>query len=138
MINKRINQLCKEYWLIENYEKAVNDDTQMYECHHRIEISEDGLHTIYSAKELYEAGLVWNRQPEELIFLTKSDHQKLHGNTIEFKEKISETHKGKCHSEETKKKIADARKGKHLSDETKKKIAVAIKAYLTKKKMENQ
>lgn len=82
MITKKIKKLCKEYWLIENYEEAINDD-KMWDCHHRIEVSEDGLHTVYSKEELKKCRMYLNRKPEELIFLTRSDHWKLHNNTIE-------------------------------------------------------
>lgn len=36
-------QKCKDnISLIENYEQAVNDKSQMWVCHHRLEISLDG------------------------------------------------------------------------------------------------
>ena len=42
MIRKTIKLLCDTPELIENYEKAVNDKTQMWDCHHRFEITESG------------------------------------------------------------------------------------------------
>ncbi|MBQ0112005.1 MAG: hypothetical protein KBT03_02640 [Bacteroidales bacterium] len=105
MISKGIKYICSEYWNIENYEKAVNDETQMWHCHHRIEISDDGLHTIYSKEELKKLGLYLHRSPNELIFLTKSEHMKLHG-TVELSQKLSKP----C-TENRKQKLSIANKG---------------------------
>ena len=46
MITKKIKEKCVDYWNIENYDKALNDQTQMWELHHRLEINEEG-HNIY-------------------------------------------------------------------------------------------
>lgn len=57
------------------------------------------------------------KEVNEIIFLTRSEHMKLHlpyRNTEEFKRKMSESQKGKKHkpfTEETKLKISKARKG---------------------------
>lgn len=45
----------------------------------------------------------------------------------ETKQKISEAHKGKHHSEEHKRKISESEKGRKLSEETRKKISEALK-----------
>lgn len=45
----------------------------------------------------------------------------------EVRRKLSEAHKGKCHSDEHKKKISESMKGKRLSDECKRKISEAEK-----------
>lgn len=82
---------CEDLSLIENYELAINDTTQMWECHHRRE-------SIYSSKDLIEIGEYWKRPAAELIFLTHSEHQQLHK-------------KGVPKSEATKKAISDAMKG---------------------------
>lgn len=60
--------------LIENYDKAVADTTQTWVCHHRMELEPIRM----TMEDLKEKGLYWNRPPEELIFLTHSDHAKLH------------------------------------------------------------
>lgn len=41
MIRKDINNVVREGDLtkIENYDKAVVDETQVWECHHRLELS---------------------------------------------------------------------------------------------------
>ena len=104
---KRASKYCKnDIYLIENYDKAIADDTQTWDCHHRRE-------TIYSAKELIEIGEYYNRPACELIFLTHSEHLRLH-------------QLGKHLSEETRKKQSEANKGKHLSEETRKKISEAL------------
>lgn len=130
MISGGIEHICKDYKLIENYEDALSDTNTTWDCHHRLELSEDGQHTLYTSKELKSLGLYYDRPPEELIFLTSAEHHSLHANTIErkhfsedHKKKISEAHKGICHSDEAKQKISDAGKGRYHSDETKQKIS---------------
>lgn len=132
MISKTIELMCNEYWLIENYEKAVSD-TQMWTVHHRLEIDDDGK-TQYSKKDLIEKGIYWHRPPEELVFLTRREHASLHHKgenhqmygkhlSEETKQRLSDSLKGKCFSEEHKKKIGEAHKGRPFSEEHKKKIA---------------
>lgn len=86
------NCYCRHPELIENYGLAISDETQIWHCHHRKE-------ELYSRKELIEKGEYYNRPPEELIFLTREEHRKLHN-------------KGKKPSEETKKKISETLRGK--------------------------
>ena len=147
MISKRsAKAFCREdISLIENYENAINDKTQTWVCHHRRE-------TIFSKNDLIEIREYYNRPACELIFLTKSEHNRLHNLgennpnfgklawnngkhlSAETRKKISEAHKGKHHSEETRQKLSEAQKGKHRSEETKKKISEANKGknYWTK------
>ena len=111
---------CDDISLIENYDKAINDPTQMWDCHHRLETDMN-----MSYKELKEKDLYYNRPANELIFLTKSEHYRLHTcgkhhseEQIEKQSIISkELHKtkrigmyDKHHSEETKKKQSEAHK----------------------------
>ena len=129
---KLVYAYCREdISLIENYENAINDKTQTWHCHHRRE-------TIFSKKDLIEIGEYYNRPACELIFLTKSEHIKLHhlGKPLseDTRRKLSEANKGKPswmkgkhHSEESCKKISEAKKGKHLSAESRKKISEAKK-----------
>ena len=123
MICERLIKLyCKDApSLIENYEKAINDKTQTWDCHHRRE-------TIFSRKDLIEIGEYYNRPACELIFLTSTDHQILHnlGKHLseENRKKISEANKGRCLSVETRKKMSEAKK--NMSDETKRKISAAL------------
>lgn len=62
---------------IENFLSAAMDTEQVWVCHHRRE-TDEGL----SADELKERGLYFNRPPEELIFLTFSDHARLHHSSM--------------------------------------------------------
>ena len=115
---KRAIKYCKnDISLIENYDKAIADDTQTWHCHHRRE-------TIFSRKDLIEIGEYYNRPACELIFLTKSEHMKLHHLDKPLSEdtrrKLSEANKGKPswmkgkhHSEESRKKMSEANKGKN-------------------------
>ena len=116
MICERLIKLyCKDApSLIENYDKAIADTTQVWQCHHRRE-------TIYSAKELIDIGEYYNRPACELILLTPTDHRRLHN-------------LGKHPSEESRKKMSEAKKGennywfgKHHSAEARKKMSEANK-----------
>ena len=130
---------CKDdISLIENYDKAIADDTQTWHCHHRRE-------TIYSRSGLIEIGEYYNRPACELIFLTSLEHNRLHksGNHLsaETRKKMSESKNGenhpmfgKHHSEETRKKMSEATKGKPHSEETKRKMSEARKAYWERKR----
>ena len=73
MIDKnRANKYCRDdISLIENYDQAIADTTQMWHCHHRRE-------TIFSRKDLIEIGEYYNRPACELIFLTSLEHNRLH------------------------------------------------------------
>lgn len=75
MINKKaLKRYCSEdISLIENYEKAINDKTQTWHCHHHLEIE-----LSCSFNKLKELGLYYHRPASELIFLTKAEHSKLH------------------------------------------------------------
>lgn len=104
---------CEELSLIENYELAIADTTQMWEIHHR-------RGTIYSKKDLKEIGEYYNRPAAELIFLTPTAHRQLHFKGVprpdlkgvpkseEHKKAIGEAHIGIPRSEATKKAIGDA------------------------------
>lgn len=61
---------CARPELIENYDKAIADTTQVWDCHHRMEEH-------FSQKELIALGLYYNRPPEELIFLTEEEHTRM-------------------------------------------------------------
>ena len=135
MISKGIKNFCNEdISLIENYDKAISDLNQTWQCHHRRELETP-------RKKLIEIGEYYQRPASELIFLTKSEHRALHnkGNKYslgklrsdETKLKMSEAHKNM--SEETRKKLSEAQKGnkyrlgKPCSEETKQKISNSTK-----------
>lgn len=158
MIKNNIQIFCKTPELIENYEQAVNDKTQTWQCHHRLEThNSDGERrlTDITVAELIALDMYFDRPPEELIFMTIKDHLKLHSientnmlgkhHSDETRAKMSEawkTRRLKPVSEETKRKMSEAHKGennsmygKHLSEETKHKISEAMKrrAFLKNK-----
>lgn len=62
---------CEDISLIENYDKAMSDTTQTWDCHHRRE-------TIYDMKDLIEIDEYYNRPAIELIFLPHDLHRKIH------------------------------------------------------------
>lgn len=103
---------CKDsISLIENYDKAMIDKEQIWHCHHRRELE-------ISKKELIKNDEYYNRPANELIFLTKSEHNALH-NTLKFK--------GKHHTEEAKRKMSLAKYGKKrkpFSEEAKHKMSL--------------
>ena len=105
MFSKTMVKLyCKDdISLIENYEQAKNDKTQIWLCHHRdeVKILPSGIKVVRSLKELKENGRYYHCPANELIFLTLSEHSRLHGKSQERKP----------HSEETKRKIGAAGKG---------------------------
>ena len=137
MINEYYaKKFCKEdISKIENYDKAIADTTQVWHCHHRTEI---WWHC--SKKDLIDNECYYNRKACELIFLTKSEHSRLHnkGRTLteEHRKNLSESRKGKHLSEETRKKLSEANKGKSawnkgksMTEETRKKISEACKGH---------
>lgn len=136
MINKTYAKTycCEDISLIENYQEAVNDETQMWHCHHRLECV-DGVYR--SEIELKEKGLYYGRPACELIFLTASEHKKIHHNDPSWKKKHREAllgkpsgMLGKNHSKKTREKISRALKGKKrapFSEEHRKHLSEAHK-----------
>lgn len=144
MINEyNAKSYCREdISLIENYELAVADTERMWHCHHRDEIRTlpSGMTVFRSRQDLIDNGRYYNCPANELIFLTKSEHRRLHniGKTYsdETRKKMSEAAKGKKKkpfSEEHRKHLSESGKGRHykLSEETKKRISEARKGVPT-------
>lgn len=75
MINtEKAREYCREdLSLIENYKKANEDNNEVWDCHHRIE-TDKGL----SRDELIANSMYYNRPASELIFMRRTDHQRLH------------------------------------------------------------
>lgn len=139
MINEeRTKSYCSEdISKIENYEQAVNDSTQIWDCHHRLEIQGQFKN---SPALLKKCGLYYNVPAWQLIFLTKADHTRIHrlGShmSMETRKKLSASRSGKfCgernpmfgkrHSEETRKKISEKALGRHHSTEARKKMSMS-------------
>ena len=113
---------CEDLTLIENYDRAIADTTQTWQIHHRDEIRTlpSGMVVYRTQQELIENGRYYNCPANELIFLTKSEHSKLHSKyrpslPKECYERAVITRKNNGnlhHSEETKRKLSEAHKGK--------------------------
>lgn len=152
MISKHAYMYCREdLSLIENYDKAISDNTQSWRCHHRLEIQDEGR-TIYTAKQLQEMGLYYNRPANELIFLTLNEHNYLHAKykskekrdkftssmrgkspTLEHRLHLSQALKGRKQTEEQRKINSECHKGIKCSEQTKKKISENSKKYWANK-----
>ena len=128
MIDEKLaRKYCKEdISKIKNYEAAMNDTSQTWHCHHMTETWWN-----CSKQELIDNECYYNRKACELIFLTPSEHHKLHNKgkrlSDETRRKISEVNKGKKLSEEHRRKISEAIKGRTCSDETRRKMSEAAK-----------
>lgn len=126
---------CEDPSLIENYDKAIADTTQMWEIHHRGEILPCGR---FSRDDLKRFGLYYKRPAAELIFLTPSAHRRLHKKGVpkseDHKKAISDALrgvprpnlKGVPKSESTKKAISDALRGIPLSEEHRAKLSKKV------------
>lgn len=101
------NCYCRHPELIENYDKAIADTTQVWDCHHRLECC-------FTQKSMKEMNLYYDVEPEALIFLTRAEHRKIDS----ANKRVSESKKGKKCSEEHKRKIGKANSKKILCVET--------------------
>ena len=119
MINvESVKNFCKDdISLIENYNPAIADKEQTWQCHHRRELETP-------RKKLIEIGEYFNRPASELIFLTPFEHNSLHAS---LKFKGNKNMLGKHHTDETKIKISETLKGHKLYEETKLKMSEARK-----------
>ena len=128
MINEYYaRRFCKEdISKIKNYDKAIADTTQTWQCHHMTETWWN-----CTAKELIENECYYNRKACELIFLTPAEHRRIHQKgkhlSEEHRRKLSEVNKGHIVSEKTKKKISETLKGHIFSEETRRKMSEAKK-----------
>ena len=115
MINeKKARKYCKEdISKIENYEKAIADTTQVWDLHHRTEIWWN-----CSKQDLIDNECYYNRKACELIFLTHSEHIRLH-------------RKGKSLSEDTRRKMSEAKKGRTFTEEHRRNMSEAQKGKVT-------
>ena len=119
---KKLKRMCKTYWLIENYQEAVDDTTQLWVIHHRREV-QDGF-CIWKREELVKIGQYYHLEPNELIFMKKSEHVTLHNNAIDPK-----TKKPCCYRDVDRTGEKNPMYGKHLSEETKRKLSDALKGH---------
>ena len=112
-ISKNIHRLCREdVSLIENYDKAIADDKNTWVCHHRDEIRTlpSGITVIRSPEEPKCNGRYYNCPANELIFMTRNEHNALHSanRSEESLEKLSvNTAKNHAHYWNGRKKSAE-------------------------------
>lgn len=81
----------------------------MWDCHHRLEIELNK-----SVQELKDLNLYFNRPADELIFLTKSEHIRLHNLYMseERKDKIREGNRNRILSDDTNIRMSISQKGR--------------------------
>lgn len=129
MINEHYaHKFCKDdITKIENYEQALNDTTQTWDCHHRLEFTLDGEFA-NTREDLIRLGMYYDRPYFELIFLTHSEHLRLHN-----KGKNNSFY-GRQHSEETRLKMSKALRGKKHPHYGKRHTAETIKKMSEVKK----
>ena len=138
MIGKHICRFCKDYTKIENYDEAIADNTQAWDCHHRLETHfSDGekrpANAAISKLELIALDMYFDRPAEELIFLRRKDHVNIHKefrsykHTEEAKRNISEALKGRSLSMETRQLLSKIRRGKPKSEEFKARVSATLK-----------
>lgn len=98
-----IKDYCNEdISLIENYDLALSDKDNIWQCHHRLETHDENgnlRETQLTIADLKSANLYLKRPASELIFLTQTEHKSLHSSNRRY-------------SEETKRKMSAAKKGK--------------------------
>ena len=97
---------CEDISKIENYELAKRDDFKGWVIHHRLELVETGAVVDSTKQDLKARGIYYNRPAEELVYLTRSEHQKLH------RTGKPGPNRGKHFSEEHKRKLLESKKGK--------------------------
>lgn len=109
---------CEDISLIENYEKAINDKTQTWDCHHRLEINNGQL---VSGERLKQLGLYYKRPASELIFLTSYEHHSLHSSNLSEETRLKRSQSlsgsgngnfGRNFSKEHKEKLSKSHTGK--------------------------
>ncbi len=116
MIGRRTKLYCKDdISLIENYDKAINDKEHIWECHHRDEIETlpSGIKVVRSTEDLIEAGRYYQCPANELIFLTKKEHSRIHLSCKEIQDKATNSRIGMKRSSDFKKEQSIRLKGNH-------------------------
>lgn len=99
---------------IRNYEQAINDKDNMWECHHILELHPDGTER-FTSQSLISLNLYYNRPAEELIFIKQSEHRSIHMSnrivTKETRNKLSNSRQGMKFSKEHKDNLSKSLKG---------------------------
>jgi hypothetical protein len=108
---------CRDFSKIENFEIADSDTKNKWVCHHRLETHTSNgelrpKEASLTKEELIALDMYYNRPPEELIFLTREEHAKLHNSSSTRNSRISKANTGHSVSEEQKRKQSKRMKGK--------------------------
>ena len=143
MINmNQAHRFCRDdISKIENYDKAIADTTQTWHLHHRLELTLDGEFAL-SLEQLKMHDMYYHRPYYELIFLTPSEHRRIHniGQSEDTRNKRICSLNGHYVSDETKRKLSEAASkrvgeknpcyGRYHSEESKKKMSESHKGKL--------
>ena len=110
---RTVKEFCKDdITKIENYEQAINDKTQTWHCHHRLELTLDNDNA-HSKQDLIRLGMYYNRPYFELIFLTSKEHRNIHNKNNEKRTlKMKKSKLGHTVTAETIQKMREAQIGK--------------------------
>lgn len=127
-------RFCYELNKVENYELAKSENFVDWSLHHRLETHFSNgdprpKKCNLTVKELKALGMYYNRPADELLFMRKSDHMRLHalasnnfkpqfGNqykkgyhpSVETRARISETSKAVVHTQDWNKKVGESQK----------------------------
>lgn len=123
MINVKLaEKYCKDdITKIENYYNAINDTENIWELHHRLELTLDNDFA-NTKTDLIRFNMYYNRPYFELIFLSKTVHRQLHTKLNARSSDLMEKYRnnilgknnsfyGKHHTEENKKLYSLQQKG---------------------------
>lgn len=131
-----------EQHLIENYELAKADNFKGWVLHHRLEFDLEG-NEVHTPETLNRLGMYYNRPYFELIYLTRSEHNRIHRLnkklSLDTKNKLSKAHIGKSTwnkdkelSQEHKDKISNTLRGRKLPQEHRDNVSKALKDKVPK------
>lgn len=139
-----LKSYCSDYTQIENYDEAILDEDNIWQCHHKLE-------AWFTKQELIDMNRYYNVPPRELVLCKNQKEHKSYphkGTTImglkhhglKFSEEALQkmSPKGRKLSEETKRKMSESHKGKkmpnrkrkkgyHFSEEAKRKLSLIRK-----------
>lgn len=108
-----LKMFCEDFEKIENYEQALNDETQKWDCHHRLEThNSDGekRSVTLSIEELKAFDMYFHRPPEEFIFIPHSEHISMHSKIRYSRQSIRPS--DYVYTEEHRRHISESNKGK--------------------------
>lgn len=87
---KNLVKYCKNYTEIENYELAKKDDFVGWVCHNKMELIKTGAVVDATRQDLIDLDIYYDRSADELIFLTREEHAKLHNRGRKQSENVRE------------------------------------------------